>query len=324
MKHVNNFERENFAVLPTPMYKLKNISKKYGCNVYIKRDDMTGVSLGGNKVRKLEFLLADAKAKGADYVITTGGAQSNHAMLTAACANRIGMKAILVLQQRGVCERKGNLILNDILGADVRFVDSDDFKDVYDEIHRIAEELKGQGHLAYEIPLGGSVPLGSIGYVHCMKEVAKQAQELDVEFKEIICTTGSGGTHAGVTLGAHLYMPHAKVTGMMVSPSPFEKIVPKLIRGTGELLEVEEADIEEAVGKVNLVPVWGDGYAIPSKEGNAAMEMLATNEAIIVDPVYTGKAFGGLISMLESGQFSKDDNILFLHTGGAGGVFALY
>ena len=108
-----------------------------------------------------------------------------------------------------------------------------------------------------------------------------------------------------------------------VSPSPFEKIVPKLIRGTGELLEVEDCDIDEAVSKVNLSPVWGEGYAIPSEEGNAAMEMLAANEAIIIDPVYTGKAFGGLIKMLESGQFSKDDNVLFLHTGGAGGVFAL-
>lgn len=323
MKHINRFDRINFAVLPTPMYKLENISKKYGCNVYIKRDDMTGVALGGNKVRKLEFLLADAKTKGADYVITTGGAQSNHAMLTAACANRIGMKSILVLQQRGVCERKGNLILNEILGAEVRFVDTDDFKEVYAEISRISEELRAEGHIPYEIPLGGSVPLGSIGYVNCMKEVAKQAQELDIEFKDIVCTTGSGGTHAGVTLGAHLYMPHAKVTGMMVSDSPFERIVPKLIRGTGELLEIEEADIEEAVNKVNLVSVLGDGYAIPSEAGNKAMEVLATNEAIITDPVYTGKAFGGLIEMLESGQFSKDDNVLFIHTGGAGGVFAL-
>ena len=146
LKTLNDFKRIHLGILPTPFYKLENISKRLGKNIYIKRDDMTGISLGGNKVRKLEFLLADAKEQGCDYVITTGGAQSNHAMLTAACANKIGMKAILVLKKRGVTSKAGNLILDDILGADVRFVDSDSYDDVYAQMHQIEANLSASGH----------------------------------------------------------------------------------------------------------------------------------------------------------------------------------
>ncbi|MEG1799105.1 MAG: pyridoxal-phosphate dependent enzyme, partial [Synergistaceae bacterium] len=213
MKSLNDFARIKLGVLPTPFYKLENLSKKLGKNIYIKRDDMTGVSLGGNKVRKLEFLLADAMEKGCDYVLTTGGAQSNHAMLTAACANRLGMKAILVLKQRGVTEKRGNLILDDILGADVRFVDSDSYDDVYAEMHRIEDDLAAGGHKAYHVPVGGSVPLGVLGYVGCAKELFEQADAAGVKIDRIVSCIGSGGTYAGLALGAKLCSPGTPVTG---------------------------------------------------------------------------------------------------------------
>ena len=320
MRDLNTFERVKLAVLPTPLYKLENISARLGRNIYIKRDDMTGVALGGNKVRKLEYLLADARRKGAKVVLTTGGAQSNHAMLTAACALRLGMEPILVLKKRGVWQRKGNQLLNSLMGVEVHFVDSDSYDDVYAEMDRIAAEKEAQGKPCYQIPVGGSVALGSLGYVECIREIAEQSKAIGVRWDHIVCATGSGGTHAGTALGAMLYLPDTKVSGMMVDDDPFDIIVPQLMRETAELLEW---DGEIRNSDVNLRPMYGAGYAIPSPEGTAAVELLARSEGIFLDPVYTGKAFAGLLEMAERGELDGQENILFLHTGGAGGLFAI-
>ena len=331
MKTVKDFKRIDFALLPTAMYKLTNISRELGKNIYIKRDDMTGVSFGGNKVRTLEFLLADAFDKGCDYVITTGGAQSNHAMLTAACANRIGMKSKLVLQGRGVMAKKGNLILNDILDAEVSFVDSDDFSDVYEEMNRVKDELTQNGHKAYFVPLGGSVPLGSLGYVNCAAEIFSQADSQNIRIDHIVNATGSGGTQSGLTLGAALYGSETKVTGIAVGDGLYEENILGLTKETADLLELAyRGDIKNTNNrndlidlKCNIVPCFGEGYAIPSPEGMAAIKMMATTEGLILDPVYTGKAFAGLIKLITEGYFDDDENILFVHTGGTGGVFAV-
>ena len=162
MKH---FEKESLGLFPTPMYRLPNISRELGTNVWIKRDDLCGVALGGNKVRKLEYLLRDAKNQGYDLVMTTGQAQSNHAMLTAACALRMGLDCILVLKKRGVTQRKGNQILNHLMGVEVRYVDTDSYEDIYEEMDRIGREL---GRKVYKIPCGGSNALGTLGYIDCM------------------------------------------------------------------------------------------------------------------------------------------------------------
>jgi D-cysteine desulfhydrase family pyridoxal phosphate-dependent enzyme len=320
MKTLDTFPRLSFGIFPTPLYRLPNLSAELGINLYIKRDDMTGVSLGGNKVRKLEYLLADAQTQGCDYVMTTGGAQSNHAMLTAACANRIGMKSILVLKKRGVWKKKGNQILNDLLGADVRFVDSDSYDDVYAEMDRIAAELASQGHKAYSIPVGGSVPLGSLGYVRCMEEVAQQCDHNDIHLDHIVCVAGSGGTCAGVAMGAHLFLPQAQVLAMSVDTDPFADIVLALMQDLGTMLELPQAITETGVQFFDRT---GDGYAIPTPEGNAAIRLMAQKEGIILDPVYTGKAFGGLCALAREGFFPSGANVLFLHSGGAGGVFAV-
>ena len=314
MKRIEDFPRIPLAVLPTPIQKLENISRILGTNVYIKRDDMTGIGLGGNKVRKLEFLLADAKNKGAEIVFTTGGAQSNHAMLTAACCKKLGMTPILILKKRGVTDRKGNILLEYLMDTDVRFLDTDSSKEVYQEMDRIGQE---SGKVYYKIPTGGSNALGALGYVNCVKEISEQT---DIKFDYICCAEGSGGTHAGVAMGAKLFMPDTKVIGMMVDSDPFEEITTNIMKGLAELLEL---DFVPTADDVHLMDVCGEGYAIASPEGNAAIRMMAENEGLFLDPVYTGKAFGGLIKMAREGKFGPDDNILYLYSGGAGGLFAI-
>ena len=314
MKRIEDFPRIPLAILPTPIQKLENISRILGTNVYIKRDDMTGIGLGGNKVRKLEFLLADAKNKGAEIVFTTGGAQSNHAMLTAACCKKLGMTPILILKKRGVTDRKGNILLEYLMNTDVRFLDTGDSADVYREMDRVGQE---SGKVYYKIPTGGSNALGALGYVNCVKEISEQT---DIKFDYICCAEGSGGTHAGVAMGAKLFMPKTKVIGMMVDTDPFEEITTNIMKGLAELLEL---DFVPTVDDVHLVDVCGAGYAIPSPEGNAAIRMMAENEGLFLDPVYTGKAFGGIIQMAREGKFGPDDNILYLYSGGAGGLFAI-
>lgn len=320
MKDISTFPRVSLGILPTPMYRLPNISRTLGKNIYIKRDDMTGVALGGNKVRKLEFLIADAIEQGCDYMLTTGGAQSNHAMLTAACCSRLGIGCMLVLQKRGVWQKLGNQILNDLIGVEVRFIDTDDYADIYAEMDHICDGLRAEGHKPYCVPVGGSVPLGSVGYVNAAHEAIEQAKAQGVVFDDIVCCTGSGGTHAGMDLGARIYSPTTRVTGIDVSNDDFQPIVAGLVNGASALLE---AGITVSAEDINVYHCYGAGYAIPSEAGVAAMKLMARQEGIILDPVYTGKTFAGLLQLAEQGYFDGRDNILFLHSGGAGGLFAI-
>lgn len=317
---MNRPNKLHLGQFPTPMHRLDNMSRVLGRNIYIKRDDMTGVSTGGNKVRKLEYLLYDAKEKGADYVLTTGGAQSNHAMLTAACCNKIGIKAILVLKQRGVQGRVGNLLINELLGADVRFVDSDSYDDVYKEMDRIADELRAAGHNPYLVPVGGSVPLGTVGYVDCAREIFAEALEQDIKINRIVSTAGSGGTLAGLVLGAMLYGDGCKVTGVAVCDDPFEEITAELVNGAAEILG---ADVHVEPKDIDILRYYGAGYAQPSKEGLEAITLMAQQEGLILDPVYTGKAFAGLMHLIRTGKICENETVLFLHSGGTASLFAV-
>jgi len=305
--------RLSLGLFPTPIHRLDNISCELGIDLWIKRDDLTGLGLGGNKVRKLEFLLAEAKAQGAEIVFTTGGAQSNHAMLTAAAANRLGMTPVLILKKRGVTACKGNQLLEKLLGAEVIFLDTDDYAEIYAEMDRIGAE---RGRPYYKIPCGGSNALGSLGYVACAREIAQQGMHFD----HIVCAEGSGGTMAGMALGAKLYLPGTKVHGMMVDTDPFDEITPRLMREAADLLG-EKVNI--TTDDYALRDQCGPGYAIPSADGNAAVRLMAEKEGIFLDPVYTGKAFAGLIAMAREGAFREEEKVLFLHTGGAGGLFAI-
>jgi len=313
VKDLDSFPRVSLGVFPTPIHKLPNISRELRTNVYVKRDDLTGLGLGGNKTRKLEFLLADARQQGAEVVFTTGGAQSNHAMLTAAAAGKLGMKAILLLKKRGVTERLGNQLLEHWMGTDVRFIDTDDYNDIYREMDRVGREL---GVPYYKIPCGGSNALGTLGYVDCAREISRQGMHFD----SLICAEGSGGTMAGLALGAKLFLPGTKVYGMMVDTDPFDRITPALMKEAAALLE---ADVPITAEDFRLRDMCGPGYAVPSEEGNAAVAYMAEREGIFLDPVYTGKAFAGLLAMAREGCFAETDNVLFLHSGGAGGLFAV-
>ncbi len=309
----NTIPKLSLGIFPTPIRRADNISRLLNTNVFIKRDDLTGLGLGGNKVRKLEYLLADAREKHAEVVFTTGGAQSNHAMLTAAAAGRLGMKPILILKKRGVTDRVGNQLLEHLMGTEVIFMDTDSYEDIYREMDRLGAEL---GVPYYKIPCGGSNALGTLGYVDCAAEIRDQG----IHFDYIVCAEGSGGTLAGLALGAKLFLPGTKVCGMMVDTDPFDEITPRLMRESaallGESLEISRRDFE-------LRNLCGPGYAIPSEEGNRAISLLAAEEGIFLDPVYTGKAFAGLLQMAEEGAFRETDNVLFIHTGGAGGLFAI-
>ncbi len=309
---MNTFAKVSLGIFPSSVQKLENISRLLNTQVYVKRDDLTGLGLGGNKVRKLEYLLADAKAQGAEIVFTTGGAQSNHAMLTAAAAGKLGMTPILILKKRGVTARRGNQLLEHLMGTEVRFVDTDDYADIYAEMDRLGQEL---GKPYYKIPCGGSNALGALGYVDCAKEIAGQGT-----FDYLLCAEGSGGTMAGLALGAKLYLPGTRVIGMMVDTDPFDKITPALMREAAALLGLDLAISPE---DFTLRDQCGPGYAIPSAEGNEAVALMAAQEGLFLDPVYTGKAFAGLLAMAREGAFRPEDRVLFLHSGGAGGLFAV-
>ena len=319
MTGYNHLPRVPLGIYPTPFYKLEQISAQYGRDIYIKRDDLCGVALGGNKVRKLEYLLAKAKADGCDTVFTTGGAQSNHAMLTAACTSRLGMKTILLLKDRGVTGHLGNLVLDEIYGAQVRMIDTDDYQDIYREMDRLGAELAAQGHKCCPIPVGGSTALGAIGYVHCVEELAAQVPE-GVTIDHIVSATGSGGTTAGLLLGAKRYLPDAKVTGIGVDDDPFEEIVPRLAAGAAELLGW---DLSRRDGDFEMVYHVGPGYAIPNPEDTPYIRELARTEGILLDPVYTGKAWAGMLRLLKEGHFPGDGPLAFVHTGGAAALFAM-
>lgn len=313
MNELKKFPKVSLGIFPSPIHRMDNISRMLGAEIYVKRDDMTGVALGGNKVRKLEYLLADARAQGAEVVFTTGGAQSNHAMLTAAACRKMGMTPVLILKKRGVTARRGNQLLEHLMDVDVRFVDTDDYTDIYAEMDRVGNEM---GKPYYKIPCGGSNALGTLGYVDCVREICDQGMHFDY----IVCAEGSGGTMAGLSLGAKLYMPGTRVIGMMVDDDPFEEITVGLMREAATLLG---ADIQVSADDFELRDQCGPGYAIASEEGNAAVTLMAREEGLFLDPVYTGKAFAGLVAMAKEGRFKRSDRVLFLHSGGAGGLFAV-
>ena len=320
MTGYNHLPRLSLGIYPTPFYKLEAISARYGREIYIKRDDLCGVALGGNKVRKLEYLLAKAQADGCDTVFTTGGAQSNHAMLTAACAARLGMDCKLFLKDRGVTGRRGNLVLDEIYGAPVRLVDTDDYQDIYREMDRLGAELAQQGHKCCPIPVGGSTPLGTLGYAAAARECAVQAMAAGIRVGHLVSATGSGGTTAGLLLGAGLFLPGARVTGMAVDPQPFRETVLDLAAGAAALLE---ASFQPQEKDLQILDCAGPGYAVPDPAATPAILELARTEGILLDPVYTGKAWAGLLAQVKAGGFEGEGDIVFFHTGGAAALFAM-
>ena len=321
MSNWNTLPKIKLGVYPTPFYRLESISRIYNKDIWIKRDDLCGVALGGSKVRKLEFVLAEALDQGCDTVFTTGGAQSNHAALTAACAARLGMKCILLLKRRGVTEHRGNLVLDELFGAEVRLLDMDSYDEIYAEMHRIGGTLEQAGHKCCYIPVGASTALGAVGYVSGAREIAVQAMAAGVRLGHIVSATGSGGTTAGLVLGTSLFLPQAKATGLGVDTDPFEEIVSELVKEAAGLVgQPVPTDMDSRFRMIYHV---GAGYAIPNAEDTPYIEELARQEGILLDPVYTGKAWAKFLMLVKEGYFDGQEHIAFVHTGGAAALFAM-
>ncbi|HID94501.1 MAG TPA: D-cysteine desulfhydrase family protein [Candidatus Latescibacteria bacterium] len=316
--------RVRLADLPTPLDELSRLSKVLkGPRLFIKRDDNTGLAFGGNKVRKLEYLLGEALEQGADTIITAGALQSNHARQTTAAANKLGLKTILVLRGAPPSSNwKANLLLDSLLGADVRFVPDDPHIKIDDVLYDISLEVEGKGGIPYVIPVGGSVPTGSIGYVAAVMEILEQIYQKGIGIDYIVSATSSGGTQTGLILGAVATNSNVRVIGISVS-RPKEVLAPRIVRLANETAQKIGIDVKITLSDVRIYDEYiGPGYAVPTRECINAIRLLAREEGILLDPVYTGKAMAGLIDLVRVGAFREDESVLFIHTGGTPALFA--
>ncbi|GMG98035.1 D-cysteine desulfhydrase family protein [Tepidimicrobium xylanilyticum] len=309
--------RIRFANLPTRIERLNRLSKELGRNIYIKRDDETGMEISGNKIRKLEFSVGEALENNCDYLITCGGIQSNHARATAAVAAKLGLGSYLVLKGDENEEAEGNLFLDKLLGAKIKFITKEEYKYNRKEIMEdIRKSLEVEGHKAYIIPEGASNGMGSLGYVNAMEEILEQEKQIDVKFDAIVVTVGSGGTYAGLYYGNHVNDNPATIYGFNICDTKehFQQIVLKLLDEiaiyTGKGIDVNEDELHIIDGYPGL------GYALSRSEEIEFINYIAKLEGIILDPVYTGKAMYGLVEEIKKGTFDKHENILFIHTGG--------
>ena len=319
------FPRVRLAQTPTPLEPMSNLSRLLGGpNLWIKRDDCTGLATGGNKTRKLEYLIGEALALRSDVVITQGATQSNHARQTAAAAAKYGLACEILLEDRtgyrhDDYRKSGNVLLDRLFGANVRHVPGN--TDMDGAMATLASELKAKGRTPYVIPGGGSNPIGALGYVTCALELAEQANDVGLDIDLLVHGTGSTGTQAGLLAGLEGSRAGIPVLGIGVrAPRPVqEEKVYALATRTAELLGIPGAVARERV--VANCDYVGEGYGLPTPGMLEAMEITARTEGIVLDPVYSGKAMAGLIDLIRKGHYAKGQNIVFLHTGGAVGVF---
>ncbi|MGD9425090.1 D-cysteine desulfhydrase [Pantoea sp. NSTU24] len=320
---LHQFPRLELLGAPTPLEHLPRLSDYLGRDIFIKRDDFTPVAMGGNKLRKLEFLAADALREGADVLLTAGAIQSNHVRQTAAVAARLGLKCVALLENPIGTDAEnylsnGNRLLLDLMDAEVSMVEA-----LHNPAEQLAEEatrLEAQGFRPYIVPVGGSNALGALGYVGCAQEIAHQSEGV-VDFAAVVVASGSAGTHAGLAVGLEHLLPQSELVGITVSRQVAQQqpLVERLRDALAETLEVR------ATAPVTL---WDDyfapRYGEPNEEGMAAVKLLARLEGIMLDPVYTGKAMAGLLDGISQNRFRREGPLLFIHTGGAPALFAYH
>jgi D-cysteine desulfhydrase family pyridoxal phosphate-dependent enzyme len=319
----NAIPRLNYGVYPTPIEEAPRFREALGGGaprVFIKRDDYTGPGFGGNKVRKLEYVLAKAVADGAEVVITSGGVKSNHARVTAAMCARLGLRCVLVLNSAAVAHeglKPASLAVDELFGAEVVRVDSREERTT--TVESVAEKLRSDGKKVAVIPVGASIPLGALGFVRAIQETKAQFEAMNTRIDYIFHSSSSGGTQAGIVAGRQLFdWCEAQVVG--VSPddlsASISEEVGKIIRGVGDALGAQLCEdvtvLDEYVGA---------GYGVPSAQGDEAIELLARTEGLILDPVYTAKAMAALIDRVRKGKLTENDNVMFWHTGGQLALF---
>jgi D-cysteine desulfhydrase family pyridoxal phosphate-dependent enzyme len=314
--------RVRLAHLPTPLDEAPSLSQSLGGpRIFIKRDDMTGLAFGGNKTRKLEFLMGDALRQGADMVITAGAPQSNHCRQTAAAARRLGLRCVLVFSPGKYNELQGNLLLDRLLKAEIVYTEGDDSAAVMAEL---AESEKKKGYKPYVIPGGGSNGVGTLGYAALVLELASQLFERGVNVERLYVSSGSGGTHGGLLLVKRLYHAPWRLIGVS-NGSSAARVTANVVRTANEgahVLGVAErfgdADVE-----VNDRFV-GPAYGISTPESLEAIRLFAETEGVLLDPIYTSKAAAAMIADIRSGQVARDGTVLFIHTGGTPALFAYH
>lgn len=321
--HLARFARIRLAHLPTPLEPLPRLSEELGLDLWIKRDDCTGLAGGGNKTRKLEFLLGAAFEEDADTLVTQGAVQSNHVRQTAAAAAAHGLACEIILEERTGSKAtdyvgNGNVLLDRLFGATLRTVPGG--TDMVAELEKTAAEVRARGGKPYVIPGGGSNPTGALGYVDCAREIVVQADEMDLEVHRIVTATGSAGTHAGLVAGLAVMGADIPVLGIGVrAPKDRQEAnVFKLAEETAALLgQPGRVTREQVVADCDYV---GEGYGLIDQGVIDALTLAARLDGIVLDPVYSGKAMKGLIALARAGQF-KGETVVFLHTGGAQGLF---
>lgn len=308
--------RLSFAHLPTPIEALPRLSRALGGpQIFVKRDDQTGLAFGGNKTRKLEFLMAEAQALGADHLVTAGAVQSNHCRQTAAAAARFGLRCTLILFGDPPPTPEANLWLDHLFGANIRWTDRSR-RDAM--LEQVFNELKERGEKPYLVPYGGSSPTGAFGYAFAMQEFLEQGMEFDA----IVFASSSGGTQAGLVLGARLFGYRGRVIGISVDePRPtLQRRVAALVEQMAErlgqniVIRPEEIEVEDAWAAA--------GYGVLTEAEKEAIRLFARQEGLLLDPVYTGRAAAGLIGLIRRGDFAPHQRVLFWHTGGTPALFA--
>ncbi len=312
--------RVSIAHLPTPLEMLPRLTALLrGPQLWVKRDDQTGLATGGNKTRKLEFLVAEALAQKADTLVTCGAAQSNHARQTAAAAARFGLACTLVLRGHPPAQAQGNLLLDQLLGADVVWAGD---TPIAERLEEVAESLKAHGRRPYIVPYGGSNPVGVCGYVAAMEELMAQMAREGISFDHIILASSSGGTQAGLMVAARVLGYRGRILGISVDllAGPLRQRMAELATATADHLGLPLSFApEDFAVEDNYL---GGGYGVIGDLEREAIRLLARTEGLLLDPVYTGRAFGGLIDLIRRGAFSPQERVLFWHTGGVAGLFA--
>jgi D-cysteine desulfhydrase family pyridoxal phosphate-dependent enzyme len=317
---IKDFPKHSFSLLPTPFYKLENISKEFSINLYCKRDDLTGFAFGGNKTRKLDYLIADAKNKKSDALIASGAVQSNFCRIAAAAGKVAGFDVHLVLGGNKSEAITGNLLLDHLFGSTIHFVDSSEWNDWETQANRLMYDLEHRGRKVYYLPVGGSTPVGALGYVNAFNEILNDCKRMNVTIDTIIHASSSGGTQAGLIVGKSIAKWNGKIIGIGAAKNQtiLSEEIYNLASITGKMLGVN-INSEDVNVDASYI---GGGYGVKTQESEDAIKLFAEREGIVLDYVYTGKAVAGLLDYTKRGLFSAHENVLFIHTGGNVEMFA--
>ena len=320
-------EKISFLHLPTPLERLDNISDDLGINLYIKRDDLTPLAAGGNKLRKLEYLLKDAKDKGSTLLLTVGGAQTNHGRLTLAVARKYGLKGAIVAVDEYPGELSANLLLDGMMGCDVWLKKTDGIHSegelMKQTVAEVTARYEAEGEKVYYIPMGGSNEIGALGYYECAVELAEQTKEMGLANCRVVTTVGSMGTYTGLLLGIVREKLPLHLTGISIMPHKggLRSAAKHHFDKACDFFGLEALKAEVPANALDITEEYERGaYNNPCKEVRDAMYYMAEKEAIILDPCYTGKCFAGLLEMVKKGEIARGENVIFMHTGGMPGI----